>query len=437
VTSPAPGAQPATVGATSPYGPIAEALDAATRAIAAEPSLDRVLQLIVDRVRPLVGARYAALGIVDRHGAMERFITSGLDEKTVRAIGPSPRGRGLLGLIIRDNRTVRVSDVMSDSRRSGFPPNHPQMHSFLGVPVQVDGKSIGNLYLTEKQGAPEFSEDDEWLVETFARHAGIAMNNARLHDQLRDLAIVAERERISQDLHDGIIQSLYAVSLTLEDIPDRIVEDPEDARVRVDHAIESIHGTIRDIRNFIVGLGPEILEGSSVVGALAALAEEVRATNLVDVQLELAPTDGLDPERTTQLMHMAREALSNVVRHADATRVRIALETRDRMLVLRIVDNGHGFDVTRIPLRGHRGVTNMRGRAESLGGTLEIESGSSGTQVTIRLPVSGADPHTRDRRHRENPRARPRCPTMDTGEPARRRSREPDGLMKRQSRGNA
>ena len=107
---------------SSPFGPVADALDAATRAIAAEPSLDRVLQLIVDRVRPLVGARYAALGIVDDQGVMERFITSGMDEATINAIGPYPRGRGLLGVIVSENRTMRVPDVMSDPRRSGFPP---------------------------------------------------------------------------------------------------------------------------------------------------------------------------------------------------------------------------------------------------------------------------------------------------------------------------
>jgi len=386
VTSILPEAEPTAAEPSSPFGPIADALDAATRAIAAEPSLDRVLQLIVDRVRPLVGAHYAALGIVDEHGVMERFITSGMDKDTIQAIGAYPRGRGLLGVIVRENRTVRVPDVMSDSRRSGFPASHPPMHSFLGVPVQVEGQSVGNLYLTEKQGAPEFSEDDERLVETFALHAGIAMHNARMHEQLNRLAVVAERERISQDLHDGIIQSLYAVGLTLEDVDELVAEDPAEARARVDRAIDSIHGTIRDIRNFIVGLGPEYLEGSSVSGGLAALAEEMRATNPIDVQLDLAPTVELDADRTTQLMHLAREALSNVVRHAGATRVTIELSPHDGSLELRITDNGRGFDVAQARSRGHRGMTNMRGRAESLGGSFEVESGGKGTQVVFRLP---------------------------------------------------
>ncbi len=299
-------------------------------------------------------------------------------------------GEELLGVIVSHNRTMRVRDVMSDERRSGFPPNHPPMHSFLGVPVRVEGRSIGNLYLTEKQGAAEFSEDDQRLVETFALHAGVAMRNARMNEQLKRLAVVAERERISQDLHDGIIQSLYAVGLTLEDLAELMAEDPAEASARVDRAIDSIHGTIRDIRNFILGLGPEYLEGSSLASALMALAEELGATNLIEVKLELSPTIELDAEGATQLMHLAREALSNVARHAGATRVTIELRAETGTLELRITDNGHGFDVAQIPSRGHRGLTNMRGRAESLGGSLAIESGTEGTEVIFRLPLAEA-----------------------------------------------
>ena len=154
---------------------VIDAFDAATRAIAGLRSVDDMLQVIVDRVRPLVGARYAALGIVHPDGVIERFITSGLDPEDRRAIGPLPRGHGILGLIIRENRSFRIPDIATDPHRYGFPPNHPPMHSFLGVPVTVKGRSVGNLYLTEKAGAAEFSEADQRLVESFAIHAGIAI----------------------------------------------------------------------------------------------------------------------------------------------------------------------------------------------------------------------------------------------------------------------
>ena len=244
---------------------VVDALDAATRAIASLQSVDDVLQVIVDQVRLLVGADYAALGTVDADGVIERFITSGMSRETRAAIGPLPRGHGFLGLIIEENRSFRIPDIAVDPRRYGFPPNHPPMHSFLGVPITVKGRSVGNLYLTDKAGADEFSEADQRLVETFAVHAGIAIENARLHEQVQRLAIVDERERISKDLHDGIIQNIYAVGLSLEDIPELMRDDPDEVERRVERAIDSLHLTIRDIRNFIFGLRPELLSGTTLI----------------------------------------------------------------------------------------------------------------------------------------------------------------------------
>src|SRR3954469_4415449 len=253
-----------------------EALETATVALTAEPALDRLLQLIVDLVRPLVGAKYAALGTVGEHGLIEEFITSGISAETRRAIGPLPEGHGLLGLLIEEDRTIRVHDVMADDRRAGFPSAHPPMHSFLGTPVRIQGRSIGNLYLAEKEGGEDFTEDDVRIVETFSRYAGIAIRNARLNAELERMAVVTERERIGQDLHDGVIQSLYAVGLSLEDIGELIEEDPSQVEARVESAIDAIHDTIRDLRRFIFGLRPDFLEEGDLSGALSALADEFR-----------------------------------------------------------------------------------------------------------------------------------------------------------------
>ena len=265
-----------------------DALDAATRAIAGLVSADDVLQVIVNQVRPLVGARYAALGTVDENGVIERFITSGMDDATRARIGALPRGHGFLGLIIRENRSFRIPDIGVDPRGYGFPPNHPPMHSFLGVPVTVKGRSVGNLYLTDKADAAEFSVADQELVETFARHAAIAIENARLHEQVRRLAIVDERERISKDLHDGIIQSLYGVGLSLEDVPEMLQDDPDEVVRRVERAIDNLHLAIRDIRNFIFGLRPELLSGTTLTVGLAAILEEFRHNSVIDVELRAA-----------------------------------------------------------------------------------------------------------------------------------------------------
>jgi signal transduction histidine kinase len=366
------------------------ALDAAVRGIAGLVPVDEVLQLIVDRVRPLVGAQYAALGIVDASGRIERFPTSGMDDSTRERIGALPQGHGMLGLIIRENRSFLVADINADPRRYGFPPNHPPMTSFLGVPITVKGATVGRLYLTNKVGATEFSEEDRSLVETFALHAGIAMENARLHEQLQRLAVVDERERISKDLHDGIIQNMYAVGLSLEDVPELMDDDRAEAAARVERAIDSIHLSIQDIRNFIFGLRPGLLEGTSLVAGLAALVEEYRHNMIVDVELTIPEAVPEPPDEVTgQLLGIVSESLSNVVRHSRATRASLELTAPDDGATwqLRIEDNGVGFDPAGVVKLGHQGLANTRARAAAIGGMALIDSSpGGGTRVVVRVP---------------------------------------------------
>jgi len=289
--------------------------------------------------------------------------------------------------------------VMEDPRRHGFPPNHPPMHAFLGVPVAIRGRTIGNLYLTEKAGG--FTDADQQIVELFAGHAAIAMENARLHDQVQRLVIVEERERIGRDLHDGVIQSIYAVGLTLEDVPDLMVEDPAEASRRVERAIESLDQTIRDIRNFIFGLRPQLIDGIELVEGLAALADEFRVNTMVDVELRAGPdVDGmpLSPERTLEVLSVAREALSNIARHAKATRAEILVATAEgHGLTLTIVDNGTGFDPDAPRGLGHLGLANMDARMTGIGGSLVIESSPDrGTRIIVRIPGDPSVGETED-----------------------------------------
>ena len=195
-------------------------------------------------------------------------------------------------------------------------------------------------------------------MESFARHAGIAIDNARLHEMLKVLAIVDERERISKDLHDGVIQSIYAVGLSLEDVPDLMKEDPEEVVQRVERAIDSLHFTIRDIRNFIFDLRPELLGGKSLLAGLAALVNEFRRNSLIDIEL-LGDGPGWEPpaQVTAHLLGIVNEALSNVARHAVATKAWVgAARGPDGSLVLTVRDNGHGFDVSADPSLGHQGL---------------------------------------------------------------------------------
>lgn len=377
------------------------ALEAATRAVAAELDIDRVLALIVDRVRELVGARFAALGVADGRGRIERFVTSGINPERRAEIGGVPRGHGLLGMIIRESRTIRATDIAAHPAHYGFPAHHPPMTSFLGAPIIVKGRSVGNLYLSDKDDGQPFSDDDERLVEMFAVHAGIAIDNARLHDQVQRLAVLDERERIGKDLHDGIIQAIYAVGLSLEDVPDLVEEDQDrlEAVARVDRAIDSLNLVIADIRSYILRLRPSLGGEEDPVEGLARLAEELGMNAVIDLEVDL---DGgaetlraFPPDRRSDILFIVREALSNVARHSGATRTAIVLARDEDDLILCVEDNGRGFDpsIQRGPdtLGRHQGLGNMRDRAVGMGGTFAIERpDSTGTRIIVRVPAASS-----------------------------------------------
>ena len=364
------------------------ALDVAVRGISGELALEAVLQLIVDRVRDLANAEYAALGISHPDGVIERFITSGLTDDERARIGALPHGYGLLGLIIREGETFRIPDIATDPRRYGFPPNHPEMHSFLGVPITVKGQAVGDLYLTNKRGVAEFGMDDQRLVERFAAHAGLAIENARLSERVQALAVVEERERIGRDLHDGVIQRMYGVALGLDDVAELASRDPVAAGERIDRAIDALHETIAEVRTFIYGLRPGLDTAGSLGSALESLAEETRLNTTIEIDVAAQRVAKLSPVARGELLSIAREALSNVVRHAGATRATIEVAASDGKLRLVIADAGAGFDVTAPVPDGHHGLANMRRRAEFLGGALVAESASgAGARIIVTVPL--------------------------------------------------
>ena len=366
-----------------------EALSDAIGAVAGVLDVESVLQVIVDRVRALVGARYAALGIVSDGRRIERLITSGITPEQRARIGAPPQGHGLLGLIITEGRSFRIPDIAAHPASYGFPPNHPEMTSLLGVPVRLKNRTIGNLYLTDKVGADDFGQDDERIVELFALHAGIAIENARLHEAVQHLAVVDERERIGKDLHDGIIQTLYGVSLSLEDVPELMDDDGAEALARVDRAIDTLNGAIADLRHFVVGLRPELVDRTDFGGLLAAFVEQVRQNDVLNVELDLPDVEiELAPHARGELLQIAREALSNIARHAGASRATVSLHHDGSGLRLELSDDGLGFDPSLGAPSGHHGLANMRDRAMALGGTLEVKSARGGTTIIVRVPMS-------------------------------------------------
>jgi signal transduction histidine kinase len=373
------------------------ALDAAVRGIAGLLSVERVLQLIVDRVRDLAGAEYAALGILGEDGRIEQFLTSGISAEGRRRIGSPPAGHGLLGLLIREGRSIRIPDINLDQRRHGFPAHHPEMRSFLGVPLTVRERSVGNLYLTNKRGGGEFSAADQELVERFAMHAGIAIENARLAEQVRQLLVIEERERIGADLHDGIIQRIYGVNLSLDEVPEMVATQPDEAARRVEQAIDALNATIGEIREFIFILRPPGEAGGGLVPALHALGAEVRLQAGLSVEVTADTDARLGADAIRELISVVREALSNTARHAAATRAEVSVRKADGHLELEVSDDGRGFDVAVARDARHRGLVNMRRRVERLGGTLDVTSRpGAGTRIIVVLPTEGRQARTEE-----------------------------------------
>jgi signal transduction histidine kinase len=365
------------------------ALSRAAMAIAGELSLDKVLQQIVDSVRELTGAQYAALGVPNAEGFLETFVYSGLSAEEAAKIPHLPKGYGLLGAIVREQQLIRLRHISEDPRSVGFPEGHPPMESFLGMPILAAGEPVGNLYLTNKLGAEEFTDEDEEMVQMLAAHAAVAIQNARLYQQVGRLAILEERTRIGMDLHDGIIQSIYAVGLTLESI--RLVweEDPHEADRLLDQAIEGLNDAIRDIRNFILDLRPQRFAGD-LDAALARLQREFQANTAVPVIPTISPeaVQGLPTAVARAIFLTTQEGLANIARHARATQVTVALERIENAVRLTVSDNGRGFDpATRDQATGH-GLANMRTRAEELRGTFSLRSApGQGTTVQLLLPI--------------------------------------------------
>ena len=365
------------------------ALNEAAMAIAGELSLDNVLQQIVDSARSLMNANYAALGVPNSDGYLDAFIYSGMKREDAILIDHLPKGYGLLGAIYKERKPIRIPKISKDKRSSGFPENHPPMDSFLGVPVIGGGEVLGNLYLTSKIDADEFSLEDQEIVELLAAHAAIAIQNARLYEQVGRLAIVEERTRIGMDLHDGIIQSIYAVGLTLESTKMALSTNPEDADKMLDQAINGLNDTIRDIRNFILDLRPHRFSGNLRQG-LSRLIREFQANTMVLVTLN-APEGSFNAIPTSvarAIFLTTQESLANVARHARATEVYIEVKRTHLDVEVTIRDDGQGFDLnTRLNRIGH-GLSNMQARMEELKGSFVLNSEvGKGTEIKLHLPL--------------------------------------------------
>ncbi len=544
------------------------ALHQASLELVQDISLESLLERIAVLACEQVEARYAAVGVLNDKGALERFIPIGMSPKEIKKMPHPPVGKGLIGELMHHPDVIRIPDISADPRSAGFPAHHPPMHTLLGVPIRLGERQLGQIYLTEKIGGGEFSPADQQVIETLAAYAAVAISNARLYGELelrdkalirrnedlallnslaatlastldidailnsalnqvvdylkveageiflkaegggamnmvlhlgrdphalwtrsqftsgeglvgltaktqqprsliipeaggdyisgdtlhselhqitcfpmtartgllgvlcvathtprlldereiqflnaisswvgtaienvrlnvqgRRLAVLEERERIGMDLHDGIIQSIYAVGLTLEHARLLINEDREQARTRIDQAVADLNGTIRDIRSYILDLRPRQLHEENLMEGLQRLVNEFRANSAVEVTLTgpAAGMDSLPYLNALALFHICQEAMANVAKHSHARHLNIYLWTTSERVLLEMTDDGRGFDTTRANRNIGHGLANMRTRAQNAGGDVEITSEpGQGTTVLVWVPVPNA-----------------------------------------------
>jgi signal transduction histidine kinase len=365
------------------------AMNDAVLAIAAEVTIEPMLQRLAHAARGLVGAQYAAIGVPDGEGGFAQFITSGMSDELIAAMGPLPRQHGLLGAMLTSPVPYRTGDVRRDPRfRGWWPAAHPQMRSFLGVPIVARSGIVGALYLTDKVGAEEFDEGDQQLIELLSVHAALAIEKTRLYERSRELSIVEERNRLARELHDSVTQKLFGLTLTAEAAATVIDRDPPEAKKQLARLQELTREAMEELRSLIFELRPPAAESEGLATALRKHVDVLRRAHGRDVQLSVDSDAEPAGERAGEVLRIAQEALQNAIRHAHATRVDVALHGEDGHLRLTVTDDGVGFDPEEPGLRARRlGLTSMEERARALGGTLTIESApGAGTTIALEVP---------------------------------------------------
>src|SRR5215207_5871769 len=375
-----------------PLSPALKAVSDAVLAVTAQRSVEEVLQGLADQARELAGARYSAIGIPDGEGGFSRFITSGMSDELIAALGPLPRQHGMLGVMLESPDPYATDDIHTHPRfRGWWPKRHPDMRSFLGVPIVAPEGVIGAFYLTDKEAAPRFSDGDRQLIELLASHAAIAITNARLNERSRELSTLAERNRLALELHDVVSQKLFSLVLTAEAAATLLDRDEPAAREKLERTQKLAREALDEIRSLVLELRPPELERDGLCGTLRKHVEVLRALHedKLDIDLDVEDAVSIGEGRDREVLRVAQEALANAVRHAGAARVGLRLARANGGVVLEVTDDGAGFDPADPELRSrHLGLTSMEERARRLGGRLEILS-APGEGAIVHLEVPG------------------------------------------------
>jgi len=361
--------------------------------VSASPDLEGLLNAVVSRAKDLLDTDVSILMLLSADGSELKMAAHvGLRMSGMRQLR-LPRGHGLQWLVLETGHSVIVEDYQADARLRDRPAAlvaEEGLVSQIAVPFSGRGKALGTLAVGNRQPT-RFNERQAELLEAFAHWAAVATETSQLYEKVESLARLEERERIGMDMHDGVIQSIYAVGLNVEDCAERLADSPEEAREGLEKALDDLNKVIKDIRSYIFDLRPQVSQVSDLPRALGELVQETRVNTLMEADLKIeGEIDGaLNEEQALALFHIAQEALNNVSRHSLASSVRVRLIVDESCVSLQVEDNGVGFAVEEGSGRGRQGIRNMTDRARSLGANLTLASERGrGTRVTVELPLA-------------------------------------------------
>ena len=359
----------------------------AVMSLGSDLELPDVLRNLTETAVELVGARYGALGVLNpARTKLSDFITVGIDDAGIAEIGDLPSGHGILGLLIIDPKPLRLPDLHEHPETFGFPPGHPPMTSFLGVPVLVSGLAYGNLYLTDKEDGEVFTDVDVELAVALAAATAIAIEKARLHSRVRELDVIEDRDRIARDLHDTVIQRLFATGLALQGAARRAQPMP-DVVERIQQAVDELDQVVRDVRSSIFELHASDASTDGLRHRLIALGDDLSdALGYLPTYHFEGPIDAAVPDEIApHLVAVVGEALTNVARHARSPAASVDIRVESGELTAIIEDSGVGPG-TRAD--EGRGLANLAQRAERLGGQIAVEPrDGGGTRVCWSVPL--------------------------------------------------
>ncbi len=346
--------------------------------------LNEVLQRVAEVSRALVQCKYAALGIPDGKGGLAHFKVAGISQEEMARIGHLPIGHGLIQAPIRERHIIRLENMQEDERSVGFPDNHPQMTSLLGVPIQMGDQLFGVLYLCDREDGQAFTDQDQQLIETLAGYAALTIVGAMSNEQQSQMKVLEERERIGMELHDGVIQSLYALGMQLDLL--RITEGLQPDQLKP--VIGGIDTVISDIRRYIMRLRTVDGQQKTIYACFQEMSQKLHFADNIDVHIHAEDNAPPFPPATFEgLCLIINEALSNAVRHAQATEIIISAITDDTTFKVQVQDNGKGFDIKTIEDSG-LGLSNMHKRARFYGGTVKVDSAVGvGASIEIIIPI--------------------------------------------------